>query len=368
MKKTIVKLLALLMIATYLFPTCTYADSWGNWSGWSTTAVEGSDTRQVEKKTQYRKATRSALWEKASSGNIDYASGWTVGFNKNHSLYSKYNKTPKKASETSSQKVTVSTSTIGYIYYHWCRGAKLEKAYNRYIESNKTGNYTTFHAFYSTKDIGLTVSANARKCDKYSTVCKDTYWWLKERITIKRCAWVSYNKVFSSWGSWSSWQDSKYTSNDTTKVETRTVYRYRNRISDPVVNPPAEDTSDKTPDPVVPAKESTTEKKAEKKAEKKKPGLNKKGKITSLKSTKAKTVTMKWKKVTGISGYQCYLSLKKNFKSYTIQRFYDKKKTKVTITNFPSKKTYYAKIRPYKKVKGKKVYGIWSPVKKVKIK
>ena len=365
MKKTIVKLLALLMIATYLLPTCTYADSWGDWSGWSTTAVEGSDTRQVEKKIQYRKATRSASWQKASSGNIDYAASWTAGFNKNHSLYSKYNKTPKKASETSSQKVTVSTSTIGYIYYHWCRGAKLEKAYNRYISSNKTGTYATFHAFYSTKDIGLTVSANARKCDKYSTVCKDTYWWLKERITIKRCAWVSYNKVFSSWGSWSSWQDSKYTSNDTTKVETRTVYRYRNRISDPVVDPPTENTSDKTPDPVVPAKESTTEKKAEKK---KKPGLNKKGKITSLKSTKAKTVTMKWKKVTGISGYQCYFSLKKNFKSHTIQRFYGKKKTKVTITNFPAKKTYYAKIRPYKKVKGKKVYGIWSPVKKVKIK
>lgn len=353
------------MIILCFFPMSSYTASWGEWSDWSETPVTASDTVQVEKKTQYRKSTRTASWEKSESGNIDYAPSWTGGFNKSHSLYTKYNKTPKTAGETASQKTTVTTTNIGWIYYHWCMGATLEKTYNRTIESYKTNTHKTFHAFYSTTNLALTESANARKKDYYS-LCKDTYWWLNERITIKRCAYIIYNKVYGSWSSWSSWQDSKITSNDTNtmKVQTRTVYRSRTMISPS----PGGDSTDDTSGSSGTSKTTATGNKSTTKTTSKKAALNKKGKILSIKSPKAKTITLKWKKLSGISGYQCYLSLKKDFSMYTVQRPYNKKKTKATINNLRSKKTYYVKIRPFKKKNGKKIYGIWSPVKKVKIK
>ncbi len=375
MKKTIAFILSTIMIALCLSPMNTDAVTWGNWSGWSETAVQASDTRQVEKKTQYRYATRTATWEQTGSGNYDYAASWTGGFNKNHSLYTKYNKTKKSSSETSTQKTVYKDPvTVGYIYYHWCMGKKLEKTYNRTIESYKTATHATFHAFYSTANLALTESANARKKDNYN-VCQDTYWWLKERITIKRQAYTTYKKVYSSWSSWSSWQDSSVSSTDLRQVQTRTVYRYRDLIDSSSGGDSSEGTSDKpssgdnpsggTTKPSSGSNPSggTTNKTTTKTAT-----LNKKGTILSIKSPTAKTIVIKWKKLSGISGYQCYISKKKDFKMHTIQRFYGKKKTKATIKNCPSKKTFYAKLRPYKKKDGKKIYGKWSAVKKVKVK
>ena len=40
----------------------------------------------------------------------------------------------------------------------------------------------------------------------------------------------------------------------------------------------------------------------------------------------------------------------------------------MNVVGLKSKKTYYVKIRSYKKVGKKKYYGAWSKVKKVKIK
>ena len=365
MKKTIAFFLSTIMFALCLSPMNTDAVTWGSWSGWSETAVQTTDTRQVEKKTQYRYATRTASWEQTGTGNHDYASSWTGGFNKNHSLYTKYNKTKKTSSETSTQKTVYKDPvTIGYIYYHWCMGKKLEKTYNRTVESYKTGTHATFHAFYSTTNIPVTESANARKKDNYS-VCQDTYWWLKERITIVRQTYTTYKKVYSSWSSWSSWQDSSIASTDLKQVQTRTVYRYRDLIdSSSGSDSPGGDSPGSTTKPSSGGTSGGTTSKTTAKAA----SLNKKGTILSIKSPKAKTIVIKWKKLSGISGYQCYISKKKDFKMHTIQRFYSKKKTKATIKNWPSKKTYYAKLRPYKKKNGKKIYGKWSAVKKVKVK
>lgn len=374
MKKTIAFFLSTIMIALCLSPMNTDAVTWGAWSGWSETAVQTSDTRQVEKKTQYRYATRTATWEQTGSGNYDYAASWTGGFNPSHSLYSKYNKTIKSNSETTTQKTVYNDPvTVGYIYYHWCMGKKLEKPYNRTVESYKTATHATFHAFYSTADIPLTVSANARKKENYS-VCQDTYWWLKERITIKRQAYTTYKKVYSSWSSWSSWQDSSVSSTDLRQVQTRTVYRYRDLIDSSSGENPSGGTTDKPSSGDNPSggttkpssggnSGGTTSKTTTKTAT-----LNKKGTILSIKSPKAKTLVIKWKKLSGVSGYQCYISKKKDFKKYTIKRSFSKKKTKTTIPFLSSKKTYYVKVRPFKKVNGKRVYGKWSSVKVKKVK
>ena len=192
---------------------------------WTTTKPTAGKNQTVEEKTQYRYAKRELTWQKTGSGTIDYAVGWTSGFNKNNALYAKYNRTPKKASQTSTEKVTVNTSRIGYIYYHWCMGKTLGHTYNRTIESYKTKSHATFHAFFSNYDLALNKSANARKFDDYSK-CKDTFWWLNERITINRCSYTTYKKSgYGAWSSWSTWQDYVVTANDTVKVETRKLYR-----------------------------------------------------------------------------------------------------------------------------------------------
>lgn len=96
--------------------------------------------------------------------------------------------------------------------------------------------------------------------------------------------------------------------------------------------------------------------------------LGKKGKLKAVKSTKKRTVKITWKKLKGITGYQVYISRKKDFSRETFERIYKKKKATGTITGLKSKKKYYVKVRPYKK-KGKKTYyGAWSKTKKVKVK
>lgn len=84
------------------------------------------------------------------------------------------------------------------------------------------------------------------------------------------------------------------------------------------------------------------------------------------KSTKKRKITFKWKKTTG-TGYQYQWSTSKNFKKNYLTK--TTKKTNVTISTSKSRKTYYVRVRAYKThSNGKKYYGKWSKVKKVKVK
>ena len=139
---------------------------------------------------------------KSSSGSIDYVSSWPSGFNTGNSLYKTYNKTPKSASDTSTQKVVIdSTSTAGYIYWHWCRGDSVG-AINRAINWSKTSTFDTFHAFYSGTKQSYNSSANAYKWQNTSA-CKDTYWWnghttkVDNLVTVKRQNYTIYNKLYN---------------------------------------------------------------------------------------------------------------------------------------------------------------------------
>ena len=91
--------------------------------------------------------------------------------------------------------------------------------------------------------------------------------------------------------------------------------------------------------------------------------------IASLKSGKKGRLTVKWKKGSGISGYQISYSTSSKFtksttKSVTITKAGT---TAKTLTKLKSKKKYYVRIRVYKKQKGGKLYGAWSPVKSTKV-
>ena len=95
----------------------------------------------------------------------------------------------------------------------------------------------------------------------------------------------------------------------------------------------------------------------------------KKVSLSSVKSTAKKKATVKWSKQSGVTGYEILLATNSKFskgkKVVTVKGASAKSKT---VTKLKSKKTYYVKVRSYKTIDGKKVYGSYSKVKKVKVK
>ena len=91
-------------------------------------------------------------------------------------------------------------------------------------------------------------------------------------------------------------------------------------------------------------------------------------KVKKLKAVNKKSgkAAVSFKKVSGAKGYQIQYTTKASFKSKKTKTV---TKTKVTLKGLKKKKTYYIRVRAFKKDSaGKKVYGAWSAVKKVKIK
>ena len=93
------------------------------------------------------------------------------------------------------------------------------------------------------------------------------------------------------------------------------------------------------------------------------------GKVT-LSSVKAgsKKLTVKWKKSSGVDGYELEYSLKKNFKNAETVKISKAKTTSAKLEDLKKKKTYYVRIRAYKEIGGKKYYSEWSETKKAKTK
>ena len=89
--------------------------------------------------------------------------------------------------------------------------------------------------------------------------------------------------------------------------------------------------------------------------------------IKKAKSSAKRTMMITWAKDKTVTGYQVMLSMNKNFKKFSVSRNFKAKVTKQKITSLKSK-TWYVRMRAYKTVGGKPVYGVWSNVKKVKIK
>lgn len=93
----------------------------------------------------------------------------------------------------------------------------------------------------------------------------------------------------------------------------------------------------------------------------------KKSTLSSLKTGK-KSATLSWKKITGSTGYQIQYSTSKNFAKAKTVKIAGAGKRSTTIKKLTSKKTYYVRIRAYKIVNKKTVYGAWSVSKKVVVK
>ena len=83
------------------------------------------------------------------------------------------------------------------------------------------------------------------------------------------------------------------------------------------------------------------------------------------KNVKGCKLSLKWKKVADANGYQMQYATNKKFK---VKKKKSTTKIKYTVKKLKKKKTYYVRVRAYTVLNGKKVYGKWSKVKKVKIK
>lgn len=88
------------------------------------------------------------------------------------------------------------------------------------------------------------------------------------------------------------------------------------------------------------------------------------GKLTAKKKG---SIQVRWKKVQKASGYEISYSLRKDFKNPKVKRV-GKAKSSCQIKKLKSKKTYYVRVRAYRKAGETRVYGPYSAIKKAVIK
>ena len=93
----------------------------------------------------------------------------------------------------------------------------------------------------------------------------------------------------------------------------------------------------------------------------------KKAKIKTIKNKSKKTAEISWKKDNRATGYEIFMSsyMDKNFKK--IVSISINNKTKFLKNKLKKGQCYYFKIRSYKKINGKKIYGDYSDIKYLKI-
>lgn len=90
-------------------------------------------------------------------------------------------------------------------------------------------------------------------------------------------------------------------------------------------------------------------------------------KLSALKAGKG-TLTVGWKKGVNITGYQLQYALKKNFSGAKKKNVTKAATTRAILKGLKTGKTYYVRIRTYKKVGKKVYYSAWSAAKAAKVK
>jgi hypothetical protein len=81
---------------------------------------------------------------------------------------------------------------------------------------------------------------------------------------------------------------------------------------------------------------------------------------------RSKAFYVKWKRVSGISGYQIQYSTNKNFRNAKKLTVNSKSAVSKTVKNLKSKKVYYVRVRTYKTVNKTRFYSAWSGYKSIK--
>jgi len=90
--------------------------------------------------------------------------------------------------------------------------------------------------------------------------------------------------------------------------------------------------------------------------------------ITKISSPKAGQVKVTWDKNTKADGYQVRYSKSESFSSYSTSKITSKNTVSKTLTGLTKGKTYYVKVRSYKKSGDTTYYSAWTTVSSVKTK
>ena len=90
-----------------------------------------------------------------------------------------------------------------------------------------------------------------------------------------------------------------------------------------------------------------------------------KAKIKSVKNIKTRKIKLILRKTKNAKGYQIKICDNKKFSGYWTKNI---TRTTYTFKKMDKKTTYYFKARAYTKKGSKKIYGVWSNTKKVKVK
>ncbi len=83
---------------------------------------------------------------------------------------------------------------------------------------------------------------------------------------------------------------------------------------------------------------------------------------------KGRSARMSWKKAAGVSGYQIRFGTSRKFKKKNhVLKYKRVKKNKAVVKGLKRKRTYYFCARAYRLESGKKIWGRWSKVRKLRV-
>lgn len=91
----------------------------------------------------------------------------------------------------------------------------------------------------------------------------------------------------------------------------------------------------------------------------------KQAKINSVRNSARKSMTVKWGRVSGASGYELWYSTNAGFKKGIVKKRSSSSVTSKTYSGLKKARTYYVKVRAYKNVNGAMKYGKWSSKRSV---
>ena len=172
-----------------------------------------TQTKWTYTRTETKESTEASLsgwtqigsyWKQTGTGTYSYAT-YPSGFNTSDSLYSKYNHSALKPSETSTTKREVSSaSLLLYIYWHWSRpnsyyGGNVTPN-NRIVSDEKTSKYTQFAAFEVASNYAHTHTDSKGNTDStlyfynrknYTDI---SWWWW--RFAVYKQTYTDYQKIF----------------------------------------------------------------------------------------------------------------------------------------------------------------------------
>ncbi len=208
-----------------------------NWSSWTTSLPSNvnSSKYDIETKTQYRSRSKETTTSTSSS-----LSGWTKYDTKSEPVYSGNKTITVPWDEYSSFKSNTNYQIISEVVierdisYGYCKSNSTNK-YNsapqvshicpegtRYVTMQQTST-----TLLDTSIINSYISKNLYDGTGSHLVLVTAMEPFKYKITYKEKSGENHTYYFYRWCSWGSWQDNQISSNDSTEVSTRTMYRYR---------------------------------------------------------------------------------------------------------------------------------------------